>query len=288
MVAEEQFPIKVDVGISAKAEVKTEIPKESSGRLVDALTDIIRPFSEKRGLRADQVRLQREDVLLEIAKRARNRLELEGKLPQPIPNKFLVPFMEKASLEDLDNTEIVDVWATLLASASAQFDEQMVRFVSVLAEMGPRQAKFLDLLANNKIEGYGIINGWEDAPLTVSDLSIENHFRAEFDSKNPSAYLTDMKKEFDRPGSLLISAVLTNYDEDFWDEFQVDGLFGDDWGYDELYVLDSLALVRFAQNTNFTWGGWRFSCSYVVLTGFGMAFYNACTDAPNIKDLGIL
>lgn len=43
--------VNVDIGIGAKAEVKTEIPSESSGRLLDTLTDIIRPFSERRGLK---------------------------------------------------------------------------------------------------------------------------------------------------------------------------------------------------------------------------------------------
>jgi hypothetical protein len=36
---------------------------------VDALTDIIRPFSERRGLKGDQIRLQREEVLVEVARK---------------------------------------------------------------------------------------------------------------------------------------------------------------------------------------------------------------------------
>lgn len=70
-------PVKVDVGFGAKASVEakisTEIPRESSGRLVDTLTDIIRPFSERRGLKADQIRLQREQVAIEIARFARKK-----------------------------------------------------------------------------------------------------------------------------------------------------------------------------------------------------------------------
>src|SRR5689334_4355486 len=102
-------------------QVRAEIPKESMGRLVDAVTDIIRPFSERRGLRADQIRLQREDVLIQVATKARKRLEIEGKIPNPVPNKFLIPFMEKCSLEELDN-ELVERWASLLATASTSFD----------------------------------------------------------------------------------------------------------------------------------------------------------------------
>ena len=80
----------VDIGLGAKAslEVSTEIPAQSSGRLLDALTDIIRPFSERRGLKADQIRLQREGVGIEIARLAHRRLEIENQPINPLPNKF--------------------------------------------------------------------------------------------------------------------------------------------------------------------------------------------------------
>ena len=60
------------------------------------LTDVIRPFTEKRGLRADQIRLQREEVAIEIAKRAHQRLTIPGTKIKPIPNKGLVTFFEKS------------------------------------------------------------------------------------------------------------------------------------------------------------------------------------------------
>jgi hypothetical protein len=72
-------PISIDVGLKASLEVKTEIPKEETGRLVAALTDIIRPFTERRGLKADQIRLQREDVLFSIVKKALERAEKTGR-----------------------------------------------------------------------------------------------------------------------------------------------------------------------------------------------------------------
>ena len=63
---------KIELALSAKAKaevsLRAEIPADAMGRLVDSLTDIIRPFSEKRGLRADQIRLQRVETLLTIVK----------------------------------------------------------------------------------------------------------------------------------------------------------------------------------------------------------------------------
>jgi hypothetical protein len=142
----------VNVGISAKASfearVSTEIPPQATGRLIDAVTDIFRPFSERRGLRADQIRLQREDVLLEIAKRAQTRLAIEGAAIAPIPNKVLIPFMEKASLEDRDSL-LIDRWSDLLVSAAKSPQSVHPRFVQILSEMTSEEALLLKRIATN-------------------------------------------------------------------------------------------------------------------------------------------
>ena len=83
--------------------------KASAGRLVDAVTDLIRPFSERRGLRGDLLRLEREKVLYEIAKRARARIELEGRPVRKLPSKLLLPLLEKASLEDPEDLVLIEM-----------------------------------------------------------------------------------------------------------------------------------------------------------------------------------
>jgi hypothetical protein len=136
------FSVEVAAKASLEASISTEIPRESSGRLLDALTDLLRPISERRGLRADQIRLQREQVLIEIASKARKRLALESAPVSPIPNKFLVPFLERASLEEEGN-ELSDRWADLLVRAATAYTPGLVRFTAVLSEIGPGEAAFL-------------------------------------------------------------------------------------------------------------------------------------------------
>ncbi|MBC7151814.1 MAG: hypothetical protein H5U22_20715 [Rhizobium sp.] len=140
--------ISIDVGLGAKVEVTTEVPASSAGRLVDALTDLIRPFSEARGLRADQIRLQREDVLIQVALKARERLRVEEDHPHPIPNKVLVPLLEKASLEEIDNEFMIDKWASLLVGASRSSASVQPRLVSILSELGRSQVELLVLLCS--------------------------------------------------------------------------------------------------------------------------------------------
>jgi hypothetical protein len=135
-------PVKVELSAKAQArlELSGEIPSESTGRFIDALTDIIRPFSERRGLKADVLRLQREDVLLEIAKKARRRTLDECLSPQPVPNKFMVPFLERASIEEMD-TELVDRWADLLVSASEDYSSRFILYCNILSNLRPSPVK---------------------------------------------------------------------------------------------------------------------------------------------------
>jgi hypothetical protein len=164
--------IEVNLGspVSISAEIKTEIPKESTGRLLDALTDAIRPFTESRGLRADQIRLQRAEVAIEIAYRAQKLLQIEGGNAQPVGPKFLIPFLEKASLEDPES-DFVDRWASLLASAVESPGDDLSVCTSILSELGPTEAALLDRsrvqLSNNNL--------WPGADLKkIAEKWIEN------------------------------------------------------------------------------------------------------------------
>lgn len=147
-MSDEKSPVRVDVsaGVNLKAEVTTEIPSESSGRLLDALTDIMRPFSEKRGLRADLIRLQRESVLIEIAQLARQRAQIEGAVIAPVSNRVLVPFLEKASLVGEDDDLLKRRWADLLYSASQNISPNFPLFIDALGKLDPAHIEMLDLI----------------------------------------------------------------------------------------------------------------------------------------------
>jgi hypothetical protein len=174
--------VDLDVGLSARAtldaRVSTEIPAQSTGRLVDAITDWFRPFTEHRGLRADLIRLQREDVLIEIAKKAYRRLEIENAIPSPVPTKFLIPFLEKASLEDTDGF-LIDRWADLLASSSMDPESAHPRFVQILSELGGAEAKLLREIALFKSDNIREIKH----PLDYSSfVGLPDNFRRVFSS----------------------------------------------------------------------------------------------------------
>jgi hypothetical protein len=140
---DEKSGLSVDIAAKATLEVKAEIPKESAGRALDALVDIIRPFTEARGLRADQIRLQRAEIAYEIVKKAKATAELEKLDLKPPSAKFLVPFLEHASLEDQDK-ELHSRWASLLLSASTHYESRHLTFIDLLSRMSSQELNLLE------------------------------------------------------------------------------------------------------------------------------------------------
>jgi hypothetical protein len=196
--------LELSARAQAKIEIKAEIPRESTGRLVDALTDIIRPFSEKRGLKADILRLQREEVLIQIGQLARQRALEENVAPNPLPNKFLVPFLEKSSTEEVDS-ELVERWANLLLSASKNFNSRYILYTNILSNLGPEDVKFLDgMVKENRgtssIAGYA--RHFDETPGLFSLEEIKERFESSFDDDlhTDEETMLAIINEFEWPG----------------------------------------------------------------------------------------
>lgn len=164
-------PVRVELGASAKAEfkaeIKAEVPSSAVGGFVEALTDAIRPFTEARGMRADQIRLQREDVLIQIAKKAKERIQIEQGVVSPISNRVLIPFLERASWTDPADEVLVQAWADLLASASVCPSPNHALSVDILSKLAPEHVRFLNWLSKNGSKG-----SYRDAFLNVSEQSV--------------------------------------------------------------------------------------------------------------------
>ncbi len=170
---DKNLSIDIAAGASLKAEVKTEVPPESAGRFLDALTDIIRPFSESRGLRGDQIRLQREEVLIEVAHLARQRIEAERIEVKTVPNRILVPFLERASLVEMDDKLLIDLWSQLLVSISHVNSPNYPIFIDILAKLDLEHVRLM-----KKIRTDGPIGYFESAPDDFgADGSKKNFFR---------------------------------------------------------------------------------------------------------------
>lgn len=275
---EAYLPVKVDIGAKAsfEAKVSTEIPSASSGRLLDALTDIIRPFSEGRGLRADQLRLQREEVLIKVARLARQRIDVENRVIEPIPTKTLIPLLEKASLENVDDDYMIERWANLMASAT---NKQKVnpKFVGILSDLTTEQAKLLEeiffkpALEDKSLDGI------------ICDLD-EHHLKGFFDEKlstqiNPMQSLLDSLK-------YLLSTRGYELEQISMSSKGRRPIYPDKTYYikmdhaTDLQILLSLNLLEKKRFTH-TLSKYDYSVSYYQITALGLALLRLCIPQVN-------
>jgi len=157
-----KLSLDISGGASLKSEIKTEIPSASSGRMLDAFTDMIRPFSEKRGLKADRIRLQREEVLIEVAKLANKRRLEENREIEPVPNAILVPLLEKASLAEMENISLVEMWSNLLLSAATDLRDNHAIFVDTLSKLRINHLRFLDFVRGDNLFSAPVVGDYSD------------------------------------------------------------------------------------------------------------------------------
>ena len=182
MPSDKEIPINVDVGATAKYERKTsvsiDVPEDVTRAKADAFLKSISPFTESLALVGDwladtrvRLRIQRIQKLIQVAGRAQELIDQQSSsAPSKIPTKALLPILEKASLEEPGDEILTSAWAGLLASASLDYDAEVLTFTRILSELGPREAAVLDRVYGNRRE-------W--ATGTRNDAALTRFFESE-------------------------------------------------------------------------------------------------------------
>ena len=135
--------------VKAEAKLEARVGESAVEKLVDAVVDTFSPISETAGLLGDVVRLARVEVATQITRRAKAIADENGLRLKAPPLKFLVPFYEKASTEEPDNAELMEMWSKLLVTAGSKYDARHLRYSAILAELSSDQAKIIQGIANN-------------------------------------------------------------------------------------------------------------------------------------------
>lgn len=280
------------LGLSARAnlDVKTEIPAEVSGNLINALTDLIRPISEWTGFKGDQIRLQRLDTLIQIAHKANEIKRIENTPLVPVSTKFLVPFLEQGSREDI-NSEMIDWWAKLLSSASTAEDNQQPIYTNILASLTARQVKLASRL-------------WEmtDQSVHISGSSASTIALIENKLESIGAYATKLSNEtesnktIDRYG-ILFAEKLSPIVKDFAfsgifldfvkppcsKPINIESISGDPADYNALEILGVFKRSIVAVPVSSPWiGEFRSEVHFGMFTALGVKLMKICN--PNLDD----
>src|SRR5260221_9585487 len=123
---------------SRKHTITEVIPADVTRKKVGAWLEVLSPITEWAGLKADAIRYKRnlmriyhDETIAAITEKARDQLAKNASLATPVPTKFLVPFLEQASLDEPDSP-LVELWPNLLASAAEGYRSEHPHFISII------------------------------------------------------------------------------------------------------------------------------------------------------------
>lgn len=293
MADEDNKPVKVEA--VAKATYKRErnitetVPPDVTRAKASAWLDLISPVTEWAGLKGDelrhrreQLRLQREDVLAEIAQRY---IERRGNLDAPItpvPVKFLVPYLEQASLESPDSS-LVDLWTDLLLSATYNFEPSHIHFVSIISRLSAKQGEiFRQIVGTTNAEFLEDRRDFINAYMSTTNIRTSIELFVKDKSNTLGKELSDAEFEtviqdmLAPPGiAVAHSSFENNKTSDYYDvDFDYMN-YKDDLELD-YSILEAVGLIKEIDTDFFDVEHWSVCMSLYVVTNLGMHFAKAC------------
>ena len=268
------------------AKVRVNIQGQSADKLIDAIIDTLSPATETLGAFGDAIRLGRLEIAARATRRANEIAVAHGLALKSPPLKFLVPFYEKASLEEPENVvetdQMVELWATLLVSASSESSSPV--FINVLSQINAEDAVLLreiyfgfnfDLseyqkeYKNNKSLIGPKFSGLLDIGLGFWGLLRDECLKQE---DTLGSFLESISDALKRRGFLFDSLGTSS------SPLEVRRYFDDEINSQKgrsAQILKSLGLLDFyAEVIEFK--GWPVSFSYFKISKLGIQFLQAC------------
>ena len=285
---------RVEIGASAKVEATAKyevkktvhevIPEDVTRAKACTWLTILSPITQWAGMKGDEIaykrsllRLQREETLAEIAKRVKPKIRSITE-PTPVPTKFLVPFLEKASLEDA-GSDLTELWANLLVSAAQDYDPQYVHFINIIAQISSRQARaFMNLLGTNNATSLEDIVEYTNIR-SIMESSIKRQLEAIKyvlgDRFYPMEFIEDLHVE---PGIDIVYYDILDgqctFGKPKGDDIDATAILAKDYA-----VLEAMGLTKFGEMNIELSGGWRISVMFYGVTSLGIEFAKACCTA---------
>jgi len=137
------------IHVQAKVKIPEDVPRD----IVGFLKRLVGPIAEAADFLGDKIRYYRFASAMKTVVRAREINEQVGISPKEIPLKFLVPFLEDCSLE-AEESPLIEQWAKLLSSASANFDPVHIAIREVLKNISAIDAGLIMYLGSQIQKEY--------------------------------------------------------------------------------------------------------------------------------------
>jgi hypothetical protein len=130
----------IALGIMA-AGVAKEAPKLGAELLRDLFGPGFKAAGEGMAVGLKTWKAKRELRMGKILDETARQLKASGDTPKVVPERMLVPLLEKASL--VEEEELQHVWASLLANMARNPEGVLPAFVSILGELSPTEVRLL-------------------------------------------------------------------------------------------------------------------------------------------------
>ncbi|MFC3677546.1 Abi-alpha family protein [Ferrovibrio xuzhouensis] len=131
--------------VTEKPNITIHIPEDVTRDMAGFFQRLLGPVAEAADFLSERIRFYRWQSAMRVLKRAEEIAQDEGIEPKQVPLKFLIPFMEKASLED-ESSELTEEWARLLLAGSNEQDAQHILFIDILSKLTSFEVRYLKQL----------------------------------------------------------------------------------------------------------------------------------------------
>ncbi len=280
---------RADIRASAKYEVKKniieQVPEDVIRAKNGAWLTILSPFTQWAGLIGDRLshkrhllRIQQEESLNAILSHAApNLASLRGPL-SPIPLKFLVPFLESASLEESDS-DLIKLWANLLVASAKEYHPDNVYYVRIISQISSMQARlFQNIIGPDGAEN--VLLAMEQNYFLGTSFLNEIIGEAFGECKRPPRTLTQawniISKNLEIPGVLVEHIDLGHNERDDYTSGPPHYSIYEDKQQNDYAILRGLGLLDYVDTGYFEIAGWKIKVMAHYVSPLGLAFAEAC------------
>ncbi len=250
---------------------------------------MISPLTEWAGLKGDAfrqkrelLRLQREETVSEIVRRTAERRKPELTTTTSVPNKFMITFLEQASLED-KNDPLVDLWANLLTSALEYYSPQYVYFVSMISRISSQQAKIFTSIF--RAEDLHALELARDNITSFFEFQYISDTTKQFikndNPNNDEEFSNSIVTLLDCPGISIVHGSFENVISSDYYDIYFPYMSYEDGQEADYSILESIGLIRRVDFGFVEIDKWSVSISYYYLTSLGFHFAKACKMLPD-------
>ncbi|MES2835598.1 MAG: hypothetical protein V4707_12920 [Pseudomonadota bacterium] len=248
-----------------------DIGPESEKGVVSALNDLFGPsFREVGQYLADKVRYHRLKSFTKILRRAKE-LNFDQAYQSDPALRFLIPFVEKASVSDDD--DLVELWARLLNAEMSESDPHNIFFQDIISRLSKAEVDLFESLILRPTRKRGFVrqigDAWSFAQRSRIQLLVD---RCEPDSDIDHIFETIIGLT-EAMGRRIVSMIATNdyvdqemYDIELWPEASLKRA--------SLELLEQLGLIKIV-NHDIDAGDFELKIEICYVTALGAKFFFA-------------